>query len=169
MYSESLYASNHLGCAPLLSMRVGRYKYIDAPKPELYDLSQDPGEATNIYGLRRAAAAPLARRLANVRNLAKPSQSPSPEVVAKLRSLGYLASSSSAAPAAGTGADPKDKIAAYEQSRRAIAMTLSGQYTESVPLFEGVLAKNPEFLDAQNILTLDGKINDQADRLEQPA
>ncbi|MEO7654004.1 MAG: sulfatase-like hydrolase/transferase, partial [Bryobacteraceae bacterium] len=158
VYTESLYASNHLGCAPLLGMRVGRYKYIDAPKPELYDLTQDPGEARNIYTSQKANATPLARKLSNVRSLSKSPQAgrktPSPEVVARLRSLGYLASSASTAPAAGAGVDPKDKIAAYEQSRQAIAITLSGKYAESVPLFESVLSKNPEFLDARNILGL---------------
>jgi membrane-anchored protein YejM (alkaline phosphatase superfamily) len=36
IYSESLYARDHFGCAALRTLRLGRYKYIDAPKPELY-------------------------------------------------------------------------------------------------------------------------------------
>ena len=38
IYSESLYAHYHFACSSLLSLRAGRYKYIEAPKPELYDL-----------------------------------------------------------------------------------------------------------------------------------
>src|SRR5260370_13707034 len=49
IYSESLYARNHFGCAAIRSMRVGRYKYIESPKPELYDLSTDPNEQRNLY------------------------------------------------------------------------------------------------------------------------
>ena len=48
IYSESLYARKHFGCSTLRSMRVGRYKYIAAPKPELYDLSNDPQELRNV-------------------------------------------------------------------------------------------------------------------------
>ncbi len=39
VYGESMYARDHLGCSPLRSVRLGRYKYIEAPKPELYDLA----------------------------------------------------------------------------------------------------------------------------------
>ena len=34
VYSESLYARNHFGCSSLRSLRLGRYKYIEASKPE---------------------------------------------------------------------------------------------------------------------------------------
>ena len=37
-----------MGWAPLRSMRAGRWKYIDAPEPELYDLSTDAAERTNV-------------------------------------------------------------------------------------------------------------------------
>jgi choline-sulfatase len=45
--SESLYAMV-LGWHPLFSVRNSRWKYVDAPKPELYDLAKDPGETTNV-------------------------------------------------------------------------------------------------------------------------
>jgi len=36
-------------------------KFIDAPKPELYDTAADPAEKRNLYGERKAAAAQLKR------------------------------------------------------------------------------------------------------------
>jgi arylsulfatase A-like enzyme len=48
VYSETNFP-RHIGAAPLKSLRVGRYKYIDAPEPELYDLSRDPNELDNLY------------------------------------------------------------------------------------------------------------------------
>ena len=57
IYSESLYPRNHFGCAPLRALRSGRYKYIDAPNPELYDLSNDPLESRNLYGTEQPRAA----------------------------------------------------------------------------------------------------------------
>src|SRR5437764_12092443 len=38
------------GWAPLRSVREDRFKFIEAPKPELYDLQKDPGELKNEYG-----------------------------------------------------------------------------------------------------------------------
>jgi arylsulfatase A-like enzyme len=58
-YSESLYPAR-LGWSPLRALRDGRFKLIDAPRPELYDLERDPFEELNIYNEneRRALAEP---------------------------------------------------------------------------------------------------------------
>ena len=37
------------GWAPLRSVRADGFKFIDAPRPELYDLNRDPQEETNDY------------------------------------------------------------------------------------------------------------------------
>ena len=63
LYAESMYARDHLGCSPLRSIRVGRYKYIEAPKPELYDLAADPHESKNRYDQDRSRALELRTRL----------------------------------------------------------------------------------------------------------
>ena len=48
VYSESLYAHDAFRWAPLRALRVGKYKYIQAPKAELYDLDADPHELVNL-------------------------------------------------------------------------------------------------------------------------
>ena len=52
-YSEAMYPLHHYGWSDLRALRSGRYKVIDAPQPELYDLERDPGEQTNLYEQRR--------------------------------------------------------------------------------------------------------------------
>jgi arylsulfatase A-like enzyme/Flp pilus assembly protein TadD len=47
------------GWAPLRSVRSEGTKYIEAPKPELYDLHADPGELNNKYESGSAAASKL--------------------------------------------------------------------------------------------------------------
>jgi len=47
IYAESLYAA-HFGWGPLRMVRDGRFKFIDAPTPELYDLARDPNERQNV-------------------------------------------------------------------------------------------------------------------------
>ena len=39
-----------MGWAELRGIRTNGWKYIQAPKPELYDLVKDPGETTNVIG-----------------------------------------------------------------------------------------------------------------------
>src|SRR5262249_20572950 len=45
-YSEAMYPLHHYGWSDLRALRSGRYKVIDAPRPELYDMDRDPQEAT---------------------------------------------------------------------------------------------------------------------------
>jgi hypothetical protein len=40
------------GWAPLAALRTDAFLYVRAPKPELYDLKSDPGEAKNIAAER---------------------------------------------------------------------------------------------------------------------
>ncbi|PYV79209.1 MAG: hypothetical protein DMG96_04955 [Acidobacteria bacterium] len=40
--------------------------FIDAPKPELYDLSKDPGETHNLYAERKAVAEEMRARLTSL-------------------------------------------------------------------------------------------------------
>ncbi len=96
VYSESLYAHDAFRWAPLRALRVGKYKYIQAPKAELYDLDSDPREQVNLLRQNVAMAAELQNELAKVltRYAPSPRASPSaltPETLAQLESLGYLA------------------------------------------------------------------------------
>jgi len=47
-YAETLYPKINMGWAELRAIRTNHWKYVRAPKPELYDLSQDPAETTNV-------------------------------------------------------------------------------------------------------------------------
>ncbi len=47
-YGETLYPKTNMGWAELRSMRTSRWKYIRAPKSELYDLQNDPQELKNL-------------------------------------------------------------------------------------------------------------------------
>jgi tetratricopeptide (TPR) repeat protein len=135
IYSESVYARNHFGCAALRAVRTGRYKYIDAPRPELYDLSSDPDESRNLYGTELPRATAMRHRLMaliSTAPAAKPA-TPSPETVAALHSLGYL-SGSTAASRLASRIDPKDRIADFELYGHGLALASAGQLAESSKL-----------------------------------
>lgn len=118
--AESWYPRLHFGWSELRSARVGEWKYVAAPTPELYDLRVDPGETKNVARDRAAVASRLAAELDRVKAPdAAPSQAPrqpDAETMERLRSLGYLGAF--APVAAGTPAeDPKNHVAAYRQYR----------------------------------------------------
>ena len=155
IYSESYYATRHFGCAPLRSVRLGKYKYIDAPKPELYDLNADAAEQRNLYATRRSIAAALRQKLRALNAAGKPGrQQPAvnPEAMAALRSLGYLGGGSSG-PAV-SGKDPKDRVADFEAHNRAIVLASSGKLTESNAMLEKLIQQLPDVLELRISLGL---------------
>jgi len=126
-YEETLYPKMNMGWAELRGIRTARWKYIRAPKPELYDLAQDPGETTNVIyahpkesGELEAALKKLSSESSNGVEKVASSQVDS-HTLEQLKSLGYL---SGVAPSefelSGKGPDPKDHIATLKAFQAAL-------------------------------------------------
>jgi arylsulfatase A-like enzyme/Tfp pilus assembly protein PilF len=111
-YAETLFPKLNMGWAELRSMRTNRWKYIRAPKPELYDLAQDPSEKTNVISAHPAEAQDLEGRLNEVAGGAEKvaPAAMDPRTLQQLKSLGYLGGSSQSAELTGKGTDPKDRL-----------------------------------------------------------
>lgn len=157
VYSESLYAHDKFGWAPLRALRVGDFKYIDAPEPELYDLASDPGEQHNLISDHPAVAGALRARLLDLRRrfaaAAVPAQPEiSPEALANLHALGYLGFSSAYAGKNTTGPDPKSRLAEYRLYLRALELSQTGHINEAVTMFREVLDGDSQNLPAHDDL-----------------
>ena len=119
--AESWYPRLHFGWSELRSARVGEWKYIAAPKPELYDLRSDRVEAKNLSTTAPPWRVGWPRRSDGWRALAAkvpatPSAQPDPATVERLQALGYVGSF--APVTAGSGADnPLDRLADYRAYR----------------------------------------------------
>jgi choline-sulfatase len=91
-YSETLYPQR-VGRSPLRALRDGRFKLIEAPRPELYDLQADPSEERNMVAERTALATAMAERLIALggarSTLGAGSSAVSAEVRERLAALGY--------------------------------------------------------------------------------
>jgi choline-sulfatase len=120
-YIESLYASLHFGCAPLRGLRAEGWKYIDAPRAELYRVADDPRETRNRMDDRATVAAAMkARLLAHDRGPAAPSlPEVDPSALERLAALGYVGGSSLGVTP--TGTDPKDKIQEVQSFTRDVS------------------------------------------------
>jgi choline-sulfatase len=113
-YAETLVPLLQFGWSDLRVVRDGRFKYIQAPRPELYDLREDPGERRDLAREREPQAAAMRGALAKM--LERESQArregghaPSDETIERLGALGYVGAGGPAETAT-PGADPKDKI-----------------------------------------------------------
>jgi choline-sulfatase len=148
VFSESVYTRDAFGWAPLRCLRAGKYKYIAAPKPELYDLQQDPDEQVNLAAKNPAEAQELRARVEKL--LAhRPAtqqaahQDMSPSTRSLLQSLGYISAgpkttSDRAAP------DPKDRLPEYHLYEQALTALSDRRMEEAIATFHEILAQNPD-------------------------
>jgi arylsulfatase A-like enzyme len=115
VYAESLYPLR-FGWAALRSLRADQYKLIDGPRPELYDLSRDPFEQENIIESRAAVASAMRERL-RIIDSGDSDQAiagATPEVAARLASLGYVSGSVRAADST-EARNPRDHIHEFNE------------------------------------------------------
>ena len=127
-YAETYYPKWHFGWSELRSVRVGDWKYIDAPKPELYDMRADARETRNAVDARGTLANGLSNELGKITGgfgaaAVSEAPQPDPDTLARLRSLGYVGI---AAPSSGArGPDPKDMVPKLEMFRAGITAAMS--------------------------------------------
>lgn len=146
VYSETLYPRIHLGWSELRSIIGRSHHYIDAPRPELYDIAGDPRETRNIVTRERRVFAAMRREVdAYPRVVAGPSHM-TPEEAAKLSALGYL--TGSAGGDGGPLGDPKDQIGDLIAFNEAVQLEQTGRYAEAVQMYRGLTQRNPRFTDA---------------------
>jgi len=119
IYSESFVPELQFGWSALRSLRLGRYKYIGAPKPELYDVARDPAETKNLYAELRSVSQEYRAKLQDflekyqAGNVAVKPGPVDAETRSKLTALGYI--NTGAGRSKARSIDPKDRIAAFEQ------------------------------------------------------
>ncbi|HLN04341.1 MAG TPA: sulfatase-like hydrolase/transferase [Bryobacteraceae bacterium] len=114
-YAETLYPKINMGWAELRGIRTNHWKYIRAPKPELYDLSQDAGETSNVIESHAAEVQRFESQLRAVIGTGGTEKVESALVDRKtldqLQSLGYTSGfSAKSYDLTGQGADPKDRV-----------------------------------------------------------
>jgi len=143
------------GWAPLRSVRKEGLKFIEAPKPELYDLRADPGELRNTYAPWDGAVQKLRKLLAEPSAKSPVPTKTSPAAVSagtidELHALGYLGSadagSATDVPEPSLLPDPKDKIAEQNLLHTAMIASEDGQLEKARAALEKVLQLDERFV-----------------------
>ncbi len=145
-YSRSDLSDSAFGWSSVESWRAGKFLYIRAPKPELYDLSIDPGATRNLAQTSKATLDTMAAQLAAFNQRFTDQGNKSARLTSsemeKLASLGYVGFQKPAAGAATatTGTDPKDVIAAANETLSALDQLLGGKPDKSLAVLQPVVS-----------------------------
>ncbi len=166
-FSESWYPRFHYGWSELQAVRDGRYKFILAPRRELYDLTADPKELTNLAASDTARADTLERALrALVAKTSTEAAAKGPQPVdaaaeQRLRALGYVGGTSAKNLEERPRRDPKDSIELYNLLQLAGSDSEANRYDEAAAKVQQALAVDPDIIEAHsrlgNIYTKAGK------------
>ncbi len=168
IYAEALHARYHFGWSELYAITTDQFRFIKAPRAELYDLIADPDERTNLAPRRARTVGDLQAALDELlgdRLLETPA-AVSDDVLRRLRSLGYLGGGGSVDTETPAEAlpDPKDKIGVLAQYRTAIDLAEDRQFTQAVTLLQEIVADNPEMSDVWqqlgNLQTRTGRVTE---------
>ena len=154
-YAESLVPLLHFGWSDLRVLRRGSWKYVLAPRPELYDLASDPHERRNVVDNQPAQAAALRATLTKLleeerRNAMKSTGTAArtlpADTLERLGALGYVTGDASTP--ASSGADPKDKILEFRHAndvmRDGILALNRREYAAAAHAFEDLIASGIE-------------------------
>jgi arylsulfatase A-like enzyme/tetratricopeptide (TPR) repeat protein len=158
-YSECYVSELNFHWAPLVALRDGGYKYIEAPRPELYDLGNDPGETKNLadrqpdrLGRMRAA---LSGMIDSFPKSLSSRLQPDPKTVERLRSLGYAGSGGGRVEKESEARelpDPKDQLHLWTRLEEIILARAAGDLDGAASSAREVLAEDPTNLLALELL-----------------
>jgi arylsulfatase A-like enzyme len=145
VYIESLEPLYSFGWAPLYARVEGHYKFILAPRPELYDVAHDPKELHNLYSIEAERAKRMKEALQARLKAAQPIQGEkvrlNSEEMKSLQSLGYISGTTGASGA--TYRDPKDGTEVMKLHMKAMGFYAAAKWSEAAAVFEIIRRKDP--------------------------
>ncbi len=161
LYGETFLPRIHFNWSELRGSENTKYHFIDAPRPELYDLAKDPGEVHNLFAEKSAVAEEMRAKLAGlIRDYSGSKEMAEktgldPALMERLKSLGYAGFSGGSDPGGKDPTisgrnlpDPKDRVATYELVSDAVADSQHGRYLESIEKLKSVIKTEPNSVPA---------------------
>ena len=145
-YAETLYPKMNMNWSELRAIRTNRWKYVRAPRPELYDLAVDPGETKNVVLQNGPEVSKFEAQLkSTVSSTEKVETAMVDErVMDQLKSLGYLSGAGGRSyDLNGTGLDPKDGLEILRWIDEAESGTSNLPEPQRIALLRKAQAKDP--------------------------
>jgi tetratricopeptide (TPR) repeat protein len=175
-YLESYYPLETYGWSELVGLIDGDWKFIRAPRPELYDIKADPGETRDLIQKQAGTGSAMMRKLkdaiaANSSDLALSRRKLSREEEERLRSLGYVGGDASVRVGKGPLPDPKDMMAEFQILYRAKTSEWDGKWDDAEKNYREILRLQPDvawrYVDLAIFLSRRDKLPEAIGVLEQ--
>jgi len=163
-YLETYFPRENYGWSELVGLVDGDWKYIKAPKPELYNLKADPQETQNVFGREARNAELLRQRLTEITvryssGLPASKRELTSEEREKLRSLGYVDQTAGAP--SGPLPDPKDMVGELRMSQEAETLEMEGRLDDAARAYGQILDLNPRSpVNYVNLALVEAKMNE---------
>jgi arylsulfatase A-like enzyme/cytochrome c-type biogenesis protein CcmH/NrfG len=161
LYSESL-TPTRLGAGPLMSISTGRWKYIQAKRPELYDITTDPQEQKNLIERESQRAHIIEDKLRDkLREKLEQSVRKDPdsrlaldaESIRRLESLGYVAGKVEGDLTFDKSKDdPKDLIHVFVQFQKAKTLKEKKEFDKAKKILNDLIPQRPDFHEIYSLL-----------------
>jgi len=148
-YLETLYPRTYMGWSELRGIRTDAWKLIVAPRPELYNLQQDPQETNNVIARYADDARLLQKKVWEIageqnRQEKLVSGSVDAQTRRELESLGYVSAGTPHEIQLGTPApDPKDRVDILKIQHQAQELLNQKAYESAAQVMEEGLKRDP--------------------------
>lgn len=148
VYLETEFPLTEYGWSPLAGLVAGEWKYIRAPREELYHLGKDPEETVNLFDLRPGRAEELKKRLSEIEGSLTVRETGPTKLEARergiLESLGYLGGGEASLDLRKGLRDPKDLIGLRTEFIAAIDLINRGETTVAERKLRDLAGESPE-------------------------
>ena len=148
-YIETVYPKEYYGWSELSGLVEKEWKYIRAPKPELYNLLEDPEERNNLFFVKKKIADDMSKNLDRMIqeyaiDVDVQTRKLSLEEQERLRSLGYVGGATGEKRSETELPDPKDKLEEFSLIHQARMAVSSGEFEEAAEKYRRILDLNPD-------------------------
>jgi len=175
-YLESYYPLETYGWSELVGLIDKEWKYIRAPRPELYHIKTDKGEEKNLLAAQPNTVAILKKKLQETIAASSSKFGPSRRKMSleeeeRLRSLGYVGSDASVKVPQGPLPDPKDMMDEFRILHQAVQNEWDGNMVEAEKKYREILRLMPDvtwrYLDLAIFLSRVNRLPEAVEVLKQ--
>jgi arylsulfatase A-like enzyme len=176
-YMESRYATFMYGWSSLFGLEKWPWKYIDAPKPELYDMEKDPDEGHNLVNAEPDIAADMAEELSGLMERLKKAGfkesgtgSLTKSDIDNLAALGYISFTGGEKPPIQPDVDPKDKVEYNELMTDFMRLKTTGRFADAEEVLTKITEIEPDLASTNSqrgfFLRAEGKLEEAEECFE---
>jgi arylsulfatase A-like enzyme/Tfp pilus assembly protein PilF len=141
-YSESLYP-RQAGWHAVSALAEAQWKLVLSSDAELYDVSRDPGELSNVSAAHPGVVQAMSAAVRELAQTGRTSAAVAPEAAERLRALGYVSGSSAITSDDPTAPNPAGEMSAWTSFEEALGRLQRGEPSAALRLLKPLVEAHP--------------------------